>query len=143
MGDTFTWLIGGGTVLVGLVTIVCTTLVPVAILGGVGYFIYRRSQQASTARQAAQVWPQTTGTVLFSTIQIRRQARSRSEVPVVSYQYQVGGQLYQGQRIRAGDQFASIRVSGDAQKTIARYPAGATVVVFYNPANPAEAALER
>jgi len=32
---------------------------------------------------------------------------------------------------------------GDAQKTIERYPVGAQVMVYYNPANPAESALER
>jgi hypothetical protein len=36
-----------------------------------------------------------------------------------------------------------ITSSGDAYKTIDRYPVGAIVTVYYNPANPAEAALER
>jgi hypothetical protein len=37
----------------------------------------------------------------------------------------------------------NIRVTGQAQATAARYPIGATVTVYYNPANPAEAVLEK
>ena len=59
------------------------------------------------------------------------------------YQYQVDGKPYVGKVIKAGDQFFSVRLYGEAQKTIARYPVGAQVTVHYNPANPAESALER
>jgi hypothetical protein len=61
----------------------------------------------------------------------------------VVYQYQVEGAPYTGSRIRAGDQFFAIRLAGDARTTVARYPVGTPVTVFYDPANPAESALER
>ena len=48
-----------------------------------------------------------------------------------------------GKVIKAGEQFFSVRLHGDAQKTIERYPAGAQVTVHYNPADPAQSALER
>lgn len=79
----------------------------------------------------------------MSNVRVRRTGNSRSEIPVVVYQYQVDGKDYQGQTIRAGEQFLSIRVMGSAQDTTARYPIGAQVMVYYNPANPAESALER
>jgi hypothetical protein len=95
------------------------------------------------AKQSAQDWPGTMGVVTMSTIQIRRTSKSRSEIPVVGYQYQVNGQTYTGGTIRAGEQFFNVRLMGDAQKTVERYPVGAQVMVYYNPANPAESALER
>ena len=36
-----------------------------------------------------------------------------------------------------------IRVIDEAQTTVARYPVGASGMVYYNPENPAESALER
>jgi hypothetical protein len=128
---------------IGILGGICTTVLPIIILVGLGIFLYRRSQQGNAAKQAAQSWASTMGTVLMSTIQIKRTSRSRSEIPVVVYQYQVNGTAYQGQTIKAGEQFFNVRVMGQAQATIARYPVGALVMVYYNPANPAESVLER
>jgi len=121
----------------------CATVVPVIILIVLGIYLYRRSKMRDAAKQSAQDWSNTLGTVTMSTVQVRRSARSRSEIPVVVYQYQINGQAYTGQTIRAGEQYFSVRLYGDAQKTIERYPVGAQVMVYYNPANPAESALER
>ena len=105
--------------------------------------MYRRSQQGKATKEAAQTWPGTMGTVLSSSVQSRRSGNSTSTYPVVIYQYQVSGQTYQGQTIKAGEQFFSVRIMGDAQATVARYPIGAQVMVYYNPADPKESALER
>ena len=48
-------------------------------------------------------------------------------------------QGYQGSRIAPGPEVGG---SG-ASKVVARYPAGAQVMVFYNPQNPSDAVLER
>jgi hypothetical protein len=123
---------------------ICVTVVPLAIFIALGIFIYRRSKMRDAAKQSAQSWPGTMGVVSMSTIQIRRSANnSRSEVPVVGYQYQVDGQSYTGGTIKAGEQYFSVRLYGDARKTVERYPVGAQVMVYYNPANPSESALER
>lgn len=143
MDDWLVWLTTGGTLGIGVITAICTTCLPVLIIGGLGVFLLRRAGQSNAARQAAQAWSSTTGNVLMSTIQVRRSGRSRSEIPVVVYQYEVRGQMYQGQVIRAGDQYGTIRVMGQAQATVARYPVGMSVTVYYDPANPANAALER
>jgi hypothetical protein len=137
------WIFAAFTLLLSLGGAACTVILPIVILGGIGYYIYRRGQQGGAYRQAAQTWPSTSGTVLMSTVQTKRTGRSRSTYPVVVYQYSVNGQNYQGQRIKAGEQFLSIRVAGEAQATAARYPVGSTVTVYYNPSNPAESALER
>jgi len=121
----------------------CTVILPILILGGLGFFLYRRNQQSNAYRQSAQSWPGTSGTVLMSSVQSKRTGRSHSTYPVVVYQYQVNGRDYQGQTIKAGEQFLNVRVAGQTQATVARYPIGAKVTVYFNPQNPAESALER
>jgi hypothetical protein len=121
----------------------CATVVPLIIVLVLGIYLYRRSKMRDAAKQSAQSWSNTLGTVTMSTVQVQRSARSRSEIPVVVYQYQVNGRAYTGQTIKAGEQYFSVRLYGDAQKTIERYPVGAQVMVYYNPANHAESALER
>ena len=56
------------------------------------------------------------------------------------------GQVFQGHRVRAGDEFGRVRTAGtesSASNTVARYPSGSCVVVYFDPANPANSALER
>ena len=129
--------------LLGIGGAICATVLPIIVLAAVGYFIYRRSKMRDAAKQAAQDWSSTMGVVITSTVQVKRGYKSRSEIPVVVYQYQVDGKPYTGQVIKAGEQFFSVRIYGAEQKTVARYPVGAQVMVHYNPANPQESALER
>jgi hypothetical protein len=96
----------------------------------------------STRRKMAAVqgWPSTMGTVLMSTLEWRRGSKGGSVAyPAVQYSYQVGGQVFQGRKIAPG-----MEVGGTgAGKVVERYPAGAQVMVFYDPNNPADAVLER
>jgi hypothetical protein len=137
------WIITGFGIFSGIAGAACTVILPVLILGGLGYFLYKRNQQSGAARQLAQSWPSTSGMVLMSSVQSRQSGRSHSTYPIVVYQYTVNGQSYQSQTIKAGEQFLNVRVMGQPQATVTRYPIGATVTVFYNPSNPAESALER
>lgn len=137
------WIITGVTILISVMGAACTVILPILILAGIGFFLYRRNQQSTAYRQSAQNWPSAMGMVLMSSVQSRRTGRSHSTYPVVVYQYEVGGRSYQSQTIKAGEQFINVRVFGQAQATVARYPIGLNVTVYYNPANPAESALER
>ena len=137
------WLITGVGLLGGAAITICATIIPILVIGGIGYFLYRRNQQSMAYRQSTQTWTSTTGTVLMSSVQSKHTGRSHSYYPVVVYVYAVNGQSYQSQRIKAGEQFLNVRVTGQAQATVARYPIGATVTVYYDPANPSECALER
>jgi hypothetical protein len=134
------WIITGFGVLLGIAATVCSIVLPLAIIGGVGYFIYKRSQQGTAYRQAAQNWRSTSGTILMSSVQT---VHGGNSYPVIVYQYEVNGQRYQSQTIKAGEQYLNIRIAGQAQETVSRYPIGATVTVYYNPDNPAESVLER
>jgi hypothetical protein len=68
---------------------------------------------------------------------------SKSIYSVFVYQYQVNGQAYQNRKIKAGEQYFNVKLSGDAQKTVDRYRIAAQVMVYYNPANPKDFTLER
>ena len=95
-----------------------------------------RAQRLLVPRSLAADWPYTSGTVLSATVQVSRKGTARRETPLVLYAYQVGGEVFQGNRVRVS---GAVNASG----TVARYPAGACVTVYYDPANPASSALER
>jgi hypothetical protein len=104
-----------------------------AIFLGIIFFMRRKMAAVSQ-------WPSTMGTVLMSTLERRYSSDSGSvDYPVVQYSYQVSGQTYQSTKLAPGPEVGGT----GAGKVVARYPAGAQVMVFYNPQNPSEAVLER
>lgn len=85
-------------------------------------------------------WPSTMGTVNTSYLEQRSDSEGgTTSYPAVQYSYQVGGQTYQSMKRAPGPEMGGT----GAGKVIAKYPAGAQVMVFYNPQNPSEAVLER
>ena len=104
-----------------------------AIFLGVIYFMRRKMAAVSQ-------WPSTMGTVKMSTIEQRSSSEGGyTDYPVVQYSYQVGGQAYQSYKLAPGPEVGGT----GARKVVDRYPAGAQVMVFYNPENPSDAVLER
>ena len=104
-----------------------------AVFLGVIFFMRRRMATVSQ-------WPSTLGTVNASYLESRYSSEGGStNYPVVQYSYQVGGQTYQNSKLAPGPEVGGT----GAGKVVARYPAGAQVMVFYNPENPSEAVLER
>lgn len=80
-------------------------------------------------------WSQSThGTVISSTVQLPTRA------PLVLYTYCVDGATFRGSRVHA--EARRRRNALDAEATVARYPAGTSVVVYYDPRDPAESILE-
>ena len=71
----------------------------------------------------------------------RRRGSKGSSVayPVVQYSYQVMGQMLQGRGVIPGPETGG----SWAHKVVERYPAGAQVMVYYDPNNPSDAVLER
>ncbi len=85
-------------------------------------------------------WQSTMGTVLMSTVEARHDSEGGyTYYPVVQYTYQALGQSHQGNKIMPGP---TVGGSG-AHKVVARYPAGAQVMVYYDPDKPSNAVLER
>ncbi len=116
------------------VSLIAFCVAPVVIVLVVSSRVMRRRSRAS--RPLAADWPHTSGTVLSATVQVNRQGAGRPETPIVLYAYQVDGRFFQGSRVK-------LRGIAEASAALARYPAGACVTVYYDPADPAHSALER
>ncbi|HWT29696.1 MAG TPA: DUF3592 domain-containing protein, partial [Propylenella sp.] len=94
---------------------------------------------------ASLAWPTAPAAILQSevTVGVDRDTdgdRTTYYMPVVRYAYEVGGQCYEGKRIRFGD----VKKYSDsaARKLIEPYAVGSTAEVRYDPAKPSEATLE-
>ena len=117
-------------IVVGIIVFVF--LVLNVIFLGIIFFMRKRMVAVSQ-------WPSTMGAVNASYLERRSSSEGGyTNYPVVQYSYQVSGQAYQGAKIAPGPEVGGT----GAGKVVARYPAGAQVMVFYNPQNPSDAVLE-
>jgi hypothetical protein len=100
--------------------------------------------------RAASDWPSTPGKVIVSTSQLRdvavlddtREDRKRTEqrnFANIVYEYTVSGQKLTNNRVDIGENRGNFEVA----ETIARYPVGTAVMVYYNPRHPRDAVLDR
>ena len=100
--------------------------------------------------RAAREWPSTPGRVVISTSELRdvkvldsereggRKLEQRNFANIV-YEYSVSGQKLRNNRVSIGEDRGNFQVA----ETIAKYPVGAIVTVYYNSRHPREAVLER
>ena len=112
------------------------------ILGAAAY----KSLQVRAARE----WPQAAGKVVISNAELRdfklidseradgHRTEQRNFANIV-YEYSVAGKKLRNNRVSIGEDLGNFEVA----ETIAKYPAGAVVTVYYNPLHPNEAVLER
>jgi hypothetical protein len=145
MDDLFLLITGGGiifTILMVIVSLICTIVPFVAIGGGLFWYIKRSSDQSKALNQAAQMWPSTNGQIVKSRVEVSGGDHT-SVSPRIEYTYEVNGVAYQSGNIKAGAPVVIVNPSQSAYDTVDRYPVGAAVTVYYNPANPAQSALER
>ena len=104
---------------------------------------WRRQQKV----KASMSWPYVVGKVVAASVRQvveRGDAQTRdvtNYVPLVQYDYQVGGQNYQGNRLAFQEKAYSSQKK--AFHLVAAFPAGNPVSVYYDPANPQNAVLER
>lgn len=82
-------------------------------------------------------WPQSTGSILASSVASGGSARKWYEARI-SYRYEVASQVYSGNTISYAGGTTSQAV---AQDLVRAFPVGASVPVFYDPANPSRAYL--
>lgn len=97
---------------------------------------------AMKTRRSAR-WPSTMARIVESKVRVEHRDDLGAEtkavnVPSITYEFTLGGKAYRGSRIS----FVEDTLHRDAQEKLDRYPAGATVPVHYNPADPKEAVLE-
>ena len=98
----------------------------------------------------AKSWPETTGKVVTSVAEVRevkvsddeREGGYRTEernFANVTYEYSVAGKKLRNNRVSIGEDLGNFQVA----ETLAKYPAGSIVTVYYNPRHPDKAVLER
>ncbi len=92
-------------------------------------------------------WPRVVGEVLSATIvELERETPGgmvSTFTPIVQYEYEVDGTLYTSGRSNfLSDEQGTFRDRRAAGQVVDRYPSGASVDVFYNPANAKQAALD-
>ena len=95
----------------------------------------------------AKSWLQAEGKVLASRVATQVKSRAFEEsgdtqfetIPLVEYEFRIGSQTHRGTRITIGEKVPDSEI----EETLARYPVGKAVTVFYNPKNPKQCLLER
>jgi hypothetical protein len=118
-------------------------LAPLGLL--LGAAVYKSLQV-----RAAKEWPSAAGKVVVSRAEVRetriidsdREDGHRTEqrnFAKIIYEYSVAGQKLRNDRVSIGEDLGNFQVA----ETIAKYPVGAVVTVYYNPLHPKEAVLER
>jgi hypothetical protein len=92
----------------------------------------------------ASAWTTAAGRVVKSSTQARRhgfagEATTVTTVPLVEYEFSVGGSTFRGNRISIGEDSGG----ANTEATLRRYPVGTVVSVYYDPDNPGNCVLER
>ncbi len=119
----------------------------VVLLGAIGVYLVVASLRARKKAETSQGWPHTLGQVVNA--EVKRTANTDDDGhityayhPEVEYTYEAAGQVYSSRRLMFGAVQAA-NTPKKAQQTLARYPLGAQVTVYYDPAKPADSVLER
>lgn len=121
----------------------------VSIMLIVALYLLLPALSALLRARDSQKWPSVQGVLEHAWVETREYTQSVSHnqrfrvsyFPQVRYRYTVAGQTYEGGRINIGAQVGSSK--RDAERILAPYPPGSTVEVFYDPAAPENAVLER
>jgi hypothetical protein len=119
------------------------------LLAPLGLLLFAAAYKTLQVR-AARDWPSTPGRVVISTAEVRevkvldseRASGHRFEernFANIVYEYSVSGQTLSNNRVSIGEDLGNFQVA----ETIARYPVGAAVTVYYNSRHPRDAVLER
>jgi hypothetical protein len=104
--------------------------------------VYKYVEVAKAAR-----WPSAGGRVVVSTSEVREvnaggpnstDTEPRNFAKIV-YEYTVAGRTYRCDRVSIGEDMGDFEVA----ETVARYPVGKAVTVYYNPSDRAQAVIER
>lgn len=90
------------------------------------------------ARRAAR-WTKAQGRVVRSELVTEKRHGKEVRVPRVEYEFSVGFHKYAGRRLS----LAEVIAEPEAMAALARYPVGARVPVYYDPADPGQSVIER
>ena len=138
----FSLIMGGGGVVVAIISTIVALLCTIVPFALIGWYIYKQSKKRQAIVASAQQWRTTTGQITQSRVEVHG-GENTSVVPAITYAYEVHGRTYQSSQIKAGDSVWRVTSGNTAYTTVDKYPIGAIVQIYYNPDNPQEAALER
>ncbi len=112
-----------------------------AVFFMIGLGIFGYSMYEAVKAYGSTDWPTVKGTIVDSRIGIHSGSEDGTTyTPDVMYEYWVQGKLYRAGNIRPSKLDESS--PADAQRKLDRFPTGASVTVYYNPADPYDALLE-
>jgi hypothetical protein len=125
------------------ISIFALVAIPIVLIA---LFLLLFALSARRKVRRSQSWEQTLGTVLFSMVETRRGSSggggtTTSYYPKIVYEYRVMGQVYHGDRFNLGE--VGLGSYNRVAATVAEYPVGKHIEVFFNPDNPVEAVLQR
>jgi hypothetical protein len=113
-----------------------------ALYVGVTAVLLWRRRRLGAEVAGSRTWPSTPGTVVQSQLHERSTSRAgREYIPRVVYEYRVDGQTYRSGQLHFGEPIA-YSLKRRAERRLATLTASAGRV-FYDPANPARAVVER
>lgn len=126
-GTQFLIVLGGGAFLLGL--------------GCVVWMALSKQRGHGTPN-----WPKVVGRVLDASVSaLVRETPEGLETtftPIIRYEYAVAGEIYTASRLHfLRSETRTTRSPLEAGRVVARYPENSAMDVFYNPANPKQAAL--
>lgn len=120
MGDTSAIYAGAGMIVAGV---------------GLIAFMARRQKLGEESKG----WPTASGRIISSEVKSYSSSEGgRKHSPAIAYVYTVEGREYRSDRIA----FDEIVAAGWARQMVNKYPAGAEVLVRYDPRDPSRAVLE-
>lgn len=103
-----------------------------------GVFLALFISQIVTAK-CSMAWPQTTGTIISSTVDQRKGKSQALYYPRLVYEYAVDGKPFTCNRYTFGDSVAGDREEANA--IVQTYPVGSHLQIHYSPDNPGEAVI--
>ena len=89
--------------------------------------------------QRAAKWTRANGRIVRSELGTETRNNKEVKVPLVEYEFSVGFHKYRGKRVS----LAEVIAGPDAVGTVARYPMGTSVPVYYDPADPGKSVIDR
>ena len=124
--------------LIGYIVII----VIAAIFGAISYWYGWRTMNKN---KAAANWPTVPGVIISAELEsyVKHDDGDATTMyrPLITYEYEVEGQVYTNNRVRV-QAFVATNMQSVSSKKLEEYPVGGAVDVHYDPLNPEDALLE-
>jgi hypothetical protein len=118
-----------------------TVIVGVLFIAAGTFFIafgFREREKAVESQQ----WIAGIATIIRSRVAVSGDGEDRTYSSDVAYEFTVNGMKHLGTCVKPGDSIG-LSWKGPAEEIVARYPRGATVTVYFDPADPRRCVLEQ